>query len=156
MALVWKGRSAMKQRMDMRTEELSRLIVEFYERLSAWESIVVRGSGLTTTQNHLIEIVGHSGAIQMKDLAVKIGVTTGTLTVVVDRLEEKKLLKRVSHQTDRRSYLIELTEAGRKVFEKHHALHLDLTRNVLENLTDEEESRFWLFLKKVSESIPML
>jgi DNA-binding MarR family transcriptional regulator len=140
--------------MDTRTEESSRLVVEFYERLSAWESTVVRGSGLTTTQNHLIEIVGHSGAIQMKDLAVKIGVTTGTLTVAVDRLEEKNLLKRVSHQTDRRSYLIELTEAGRMVFEKHHALHLGLTRNMLETLTDEEKSRFSLLLKKVGESIP--
>jgi DNA-binding MarR family transcriptional regulator len=142
--------------MDMGTEESSRLIVEFYERLTAWESTVVRDSGLTTAQNHAIEIVGHAGAIQMKDLAIKIGVTTGTLTVAVDRLEEKNLLKRVSHQTDRRSYLIELTEAGRKVFEKHHALHLDLTRNVLESLTDEEKSQFRLLLKKVSEAIPVL
>lgn len=139
----------------MQTEELSRLVVEFYEKISAWEDAAVKGSGLTTAQNHTLEIVGYWGAIQMKDLAAKVGVTTGTLTIAVDRLEKKKLLKRVSHQTDRRSYVIELTEAGRRAFEKHHALHLDLTRNMLEGLTEGERAVFQDALKKASDSIPV-
>ena len=139
----------------MQTTELSRLIVEFYEKLSAWEDAAVKGSGLTTSQNHTIEIVGHSGAIKMKDLAAKIGVTTGTLTVAVDRLEDKKLLRRVPHQTDRRSYLVELTDAGQKVFEKHHSLHLELTRNMLEGLNEEERAFFQDTLIKLMASIPV-
>lgn len=139
----------------MPTEDLSRLIVEFYERLSTWEYAAVKGSGLSPTQNHMIEIVGHTGTIQMKDLAIKLGVTTGTLTVAVDRLEEKNLIRRVSHQTDRRSYLVELTEAGQQIFEEHHRLHLDLTRNVLKGLSAEEKNRFHALLKKVSDAIPV-
>lgn len=139
----------------MQTKHLSQLIVEFYEKLSAWEDAAVQGSGLTTSQNHTIEIVGHSGAIKMKDLAAKIGVTTGTLTVAVDRLEQKKLVRRVPHQTDRRSYLIELTDAGHEVFEKHHALHLELTHGMLASLTKEEQAVFQNVIGKLIDAIPV-
>ena len=85
----------------MKNEELAKVIIEFYEKLSTWEEGVVKGSGLTTAQNHAIEIVGHEGAIKMKQLAGFLGVTTGTLTVSIDRLEKKGLLRRVPHETDR-------------------------------------------------------
>ncbi|NQU64579.1 MAG: MarR family transcriptional regulator [SAR324 cluster bacterium] len=132
----------------MELQELSEIIVEFYEKLSGWEDSVVRGSGLTTSQNHTIEIVGHVGGIKMKDLAKKIGVTTGTLTVGIDRLEKKKLLKRVPHDTDRRSYLIELTEAGKRVYDYHHKHHLDLTRELVSEMTEEEQTIFCTALLK--------
>ena len=112
----------------MDIEELSKMIIEFYEKLSTWEEEVVKDSGLTTAQNHTIEIVGHAGTIKMRKLADKLGVTTGTLTVSIDRLEKKELLKRVPHKEDRRSYLIELTDKGREAFAMHHKHHLNLTR----------------------------
>ena len=139
----------------MQTKTLSHMIVEFYEKLSAWEDAAVRGSGLTTAQNHTIEIVGHAGAIKMKDVAAKVGVTTGTLTTAVDRLEEKRLLRRIPHQTDRRSYLIELTDEGQKVFDEHHSHHLELTRTMLAALTEEERIAFQKIIGTLIDSIPV-
>lgn len=132
----------------MDVEELSKTIIEFYEKLSTWEEGVVRDSGLTTAQNHTIEIVGHEGAIKMRRLADKLGVTTGTLTVSIDRLEKKELLRRVPHQSDRRSYLIELTDKGREVFEMHHNHHLSLTREMMTGFTEQEQANFHNALKK--------
>ena len=135
----------------MELEHLAKLIVEFYEKLSSWENAVVRGSGLTTPQAHTIEIVGHAGAIKMKDLAKKIGVTTGTLTVGIDRLEKKNLLQRRPHDTDRRSYLIELTPEGQRCFEEHHAAHVNMTRDILEGLDKEEQEYFARILEKMMD-----
>ena len=73
----------------MAVKTLARNIVEFYEKLSSWEHEVVRGSDLTPNQMHAIEIVGHEKSLRMKELAERLGVTTGTLTVTVDRLEQK-------------------------------------------------------------------
>ena len=84
------------------TAKLSHQLIELYERLSSWEQDVVKNSGLSTHQMHTIEIVGHSGSLRMKDLAQKMGVTTGTLTVMVDRLEQQDILHRQAHETDRR------------------------------------------------------
>lgn len=137
--------------MDLK--HLSKIIVEFYERLSSWEDSVVRDSGLTTAQAHTIEIVGHAGPIKMKDLAQKIGVTTGTLTVAVDRLEEKQLLVRKACETDRRAFLIELTPSGQVYFQQHHNVHLQMTRKIVADLTDEEQETFGTLLEKMLKKI---
>ncbi len=137
----------------MDIKHLSKIIVEFYERLSSWEDSVVRDSGLTTAQAHTIEIVGHDGPIKMKDLAQKIGVTTGTLTVAVDRLEEKKILVRKPHETDRRAYLIDLTENGHIYFKQHHNFHIQMTQEIVAGLTDEEQILFADILEKVLKRI---
>ena len=133
----------------MDVEELSKTIIEFYEKLSTWEEGVVKNSGLTTAQNHTIEIVGHEGAIKMKKLADKLGVTTGTLTVRIDRLEEKALLRRVPHKSDRRSYMIALTDEGQEVFKMHHNHHLNLTREMLTNFSEQELAGLYRALTKI-------
>lgn len=133
----------------MDVEELSKTIISFYEKLYTWEEGVVKDSGLTTAQNHAIEIVGHEGAIKMVSLAEKLGVTTGTLTVAIDRLEEKELLRRVPHKSDRRSYLIELTEKGREVFKMHHSHHLNLTREMVTDFSEREQADLYKALKKM-------
>lgn len=134
--------------LNMNTNELTELIVEFYEKLSAWEDSVVKDSGLTTSQNHTIEIVGHAGSIKMKHLAEKVGVTTGTLTVNIDKLEKMGLLKRVPHQTDRRSILIELTGKGKTVYQHHYNHHYKLTRAIVADLSKEEQIVFSSAIQK--------
>ena len=137
----------------MDIQELSKYIVELFEKLSHWEESVVKDSGLTTAQAHTIEIVGHAGPLKMKDLAEKMGVTTGTLTVGIDRLEKKKLLKRRPHDTDRRAYLIELTGAGKKCFEEHHRFHLHMTRELVSGLTREEQDCLGRLIRKMVDRI---
>ena len=132
------------------TAKISQQLVELYERLSSWEQDVVKSSGLSPAQMHTIEIVGHCGAaLRMKELAQKMGVTTGTLTVMIDRLEQQELLQRRPHQTDRRSYLIALTEKGRELFAEHHQYHQRLTEEITASLSREEQSMFSAILGKI-------
>jgi len=129
--------------------DLARSIVEFYEKLSSWEHEVVRGSDMTPNQMHAIEIIGHEKALRMKELAERLGVTTGTLTVTVDRLEQKGLIERQPHETDRRSYRVVLTPDGKKHFKKHHEFHVKLTEEIVSTLTPEELECFNTVLRKV-------
>lgn len=137
----------------MELKRLSEIIVEFYEKLSSWEDSVVRDSGLTTAQAHTIEIVGHAGSIKMKDLAEKLGVTTGTLTVAVDRLEKKDLLVRKPHERDRRAYLIELTPEGKEYFALHHQFHINMTEELTVDLDPEEIDQLGSILEKILKKI---
>jgi DNA-binding MarR family transcriptional regulator len=138
--------------MSGQVNDISRLshqLVEFYEKISSWEQDVVKSSGLSTAQMHAIEIVGHGVSLRMKELAGKMGVTTGTLTVMVDRLEEQGLLKRTPHATDRRSWLVELTAAGGKLFDQHHQYHLRLTEEITAPLSSHEQEMFTVLLEKI-------
>jgi len=136
-----------------RIDTLSGLLIEFYEKISSWEHDVVKGSGLSPAQMHTIEIVGHCESLRMKELARKMGVTTGTLTVMVDRLEQQGLLKRIPHETDRRSYLIVLTEQGQVFFREHHQFHLQLTRELAAVLSPDEQEQFSAILEKITHHL---
>ena len=135
------------------TEKLSHQLIELYGKLSFWEQDVVKNSPLSPAQMHTVEIVGHGAkggaALRMKELAKKMGVTTGTLTVMVDRLEQQGLLKRTPHETDRRSYLIALTEKGQDLFAEHHQYHLHLIEEITANLSTEEQTLFSTVLEKI-------
>lgn len=112
-------------------DRINHAIVEFFEKLSSWEHDVVREKGMTLPQMHTLEVLGIHGSMRMKELAEAMGITTGTLTVQVDRLEGREFLRRVPHETDRRAINVELTDQGRELFEEHDRLHLRLTEELL-------------------------
>lgn len=134
-------------------ERLSDLLIEFYEKLSSWEQAVVRDTSITLPQMHTLEILGQQSPLRMKELAAKMGVTTGTLTVGVDRLERQGLVARIPHETDRRSILVALTEAGRELYQEHHTHHLHLTREIQAALTPEETAQFEAILAKLTQAL---
>ncbi len=130
-------------------EELSKLLVEFFEKFSSWETGVVRGKPLTLSQIHAVEILNSQGALKMKELAEKMGVTTGTLTVLVDRLEKAGLVERRPHETDRRSIRVLLTDKGLSLAQEHHKLHRRLTQELTSSMSKEEISSLVGHLKKM-------
>lgn len=132
-------------------ESLSALVIEFYEKLSSWEHDVVRDSGLTLPQMHTLEILGQHSSLRMKDLAAKMGVTTGTLTMTVDRLEKRGMVAREHNVSDRRSILVMLTETGRSQYAQHHSLHLGLTRELAAALSEPELQSLKTVLAKVNQ-----
>ena len=133
-------------------ESLSALIIEFYEKLSSWEHAVVRGSSLTLPQMHTLEILGQHPSLRMKELAAKMGLTTGTLTVTVDRLEKRGLVSRVPHETDRRSVLVALTPKGQAIFEAHHGMHLRLTQELCASLSEEQAQSLRAILRTMNQA----
>lgn len=132
-------------------ESLNALIIEFYEKLSSWEHDVVRESGLTLPQVHTLEVLGQAPPMRMKDLAAKMGVTTGTLTMTVDRLEQRALIRRAPHASDRRSILVGLTDKGRELFQQHHNLHLGLTAELAATLSEAETQSLCAILAKLNQ-----
>lgn len=52
------------------------------------------------------------GDLELRQLAHEVGVTPGTLSGVIDTLERRTFVKRVSHPTDGRRVIIRATRAG--------------------------------------------
>ena len=132
-------------------EQLNHTIIEFYEKLSSWEQSVVRGKGVSLPQVHVVEILGVHGAMRMKELADKIGVTTGTLTVQVDKMVNAGLIQLRPHESDRRSILVELTAKGGGMYKEHDNLHLTLTQDITAKLDDAERRNLLSYLIKINQ-----
>ncbi len=122
----------------MSVEILSHQFAEFYDKISSWEYSIVKDSGLSPAQMHTVEVIGHNQNMRMKELAERLGVTTGTLTVGVDKLEKMGLVERKPHEKDRRSWLIVLTEKGKLMYEQHHRFHQEFTHEITSDLSNEE------------------
>jgi DNA-binding MarR family transcriptional regulator len=88
----------------------------------------------------------------MNELAKIMGVTTGTITVMIDRLGKKNLVKRSPHETDRRAYLLVLTEKGLQSYQEHLNLHLKLTQDLITTLDDKEIKKLDAILEKLNEN----
>lgn len=133
-------------------DDLAHQLVELYEKMSSWEHCVVRDQELTLPQMHTLEILGANGPLRMKELAQKMGVTTGTLTVLVDRLEGNGTVRRVPNPSDRRSYMVELTERGTGLYEEHDKLHAQLTSELVADMEPEEVATLARLIRKMNAS----
>jgi len=132
-------------------ESLNESLLEFFDRFTSWESSVIQSGSLKISDAHAIEILGHYGEMNMKELAKRLGVTTGTTTVTVDRLERGGFACRKQAASDRRSYIIELTDAGRAAYLEHHRHHLHLAHDLISNLGEQDAKFLLLLLRKAVE-----
>lgn len=71
-------------------------------------------TGFRLVDNEALRIVEQvEGPLRMTDIAVRLIVSKAGATKVVDRLEAQGLVRRTQDASDRRSYLVETTDAGR-------------------------------------------
>ena len=133
-------------------DELTQRLMEFYERFSSWEHGVVKETGVTLPQMHTLTVLGLGGPMRMKELAESMGITTGTLTVLVDRLEAKQHVCRRPHDSDRRSIIVELTPSGHALFKEHDRLHRRLTEEITSACPPEDRAALLRCLKAMNES----
>ncbi|MBF4354294.1 MarR family winged helix-turn-helix transcriptional regulator, partial [Vibrio anguillarum] len=102
-------------------------------------------------QIHTIEVLGIHGALRMKELAQKLGITTGTLTVQIEKLVNAKLIERGAHPDDRRSIVVTLTAEGQKIHRQHNQLHVELVKDLTRYLDANEETVLLNSLLKMNQ-----
>ncbi len=101
-----------------------RELVRCYQAFESYSSRHVRSLGLTSSQFDIIATLGNTPGMTFKELGEKTLITKGTLTGVVDRMEAKKLVRRVASTTDGRCQIVQLTPKGEAVFAEVFPAHL--------------------------------
>ncbi|EMN7346684.1 MarR family transcriptional regulator [Vibrio vulnificus] len=133
------------------SEKLNQTLTEFYDKMSSWEQSVVKETGYSLAQIHTIEVLGCHGALRMKELAEKLGITTGTLTVQIEKLVKAELIERCALPEDRRAIVVKLTEAGQVIHRQHNQLHLDLVRELTRHIDEEQQALLLSCLEKMNQ-----
>ena len=105
-----------------------RELAQAYHAFSAYSAAHVRQLGLTPAQFDVIATLGNTQGIPLSELAQKTLITKGTLTGIIDRLEEKNLVRREVPVGDRRSFLAVLTPAGEALFARVFPAHIAYLR----------------------------
>jgi MarR family 2-MHQ and catechol resistance regulon transcriptional repressor len=115
-----------------------RLLVECYHSFEHWSGTNIRTYGLTPSQFDIIATLGNTTGMSFKELGQKTLITKGTLTGVVDRLEAKGLVKRVTLLEDRRSTVVKLTAQGEAEFARVFGPHIEFCRQPFADYSDED------------------
>jgi MarR family 2-MHQ and catechol resistance regulon transcriptional repressor len=98
----------------------------------------------------VLEALLHKGPLLVNEIGRKILLTSGSITVAVDRLTAKGLVERRAHGTDRRARVVHLTRAGRKAITKAYADHAaDMERLASESLNRSERETLIRLLKQI-------
>jgi MarR family transcriptional regulator, 2-MHQ and catechol-resistance regulon repressor len=98
----------------------------------------------------VLEALLHKGPLPVNEIGKKVLLTSGSITVAVDRLETKGLVERRAHGTDRRARIVHLTKEGRKLATHAYADHAaDMERLASGSLTVAERKTLIELLKKI-------
>ena len=98
----------------------------------------------------VLEALLHKGPLPVNEIGKKILLTSGSITVAVDRLEKRELVERRAHGTDRRARIVHLTKEGRKLITRAYAQHAaDLEQLMSASLTTTERATLIRLLKKI-------
>jgi MarR family 2-MHQ and catechol resistance regulon transcriptional repressor len=114
---------------------LVRELVHTYQAFSRYSEQHVRELGLTPSQFEVIATLGNNPGLSMKEIGDRTLITKGTLTGVVDRLEQKDLLRREVPEGNRRSFTIVLTAAGEDCFNQVFTAHIAYLKERFNNLS---------------------
>lgn len=104
---------------------------------------------VTTAQMGIILRLFHGVAATAADLSCGMVVDAGGMTRMIDRLEEKDLIKRTRSKEDRRVVLIELTDKGRQLVDKLVPIVCDAMNHHLRGFSATEIAQFKDFLRRM-------
>ena len=108
-----------------------------------------RQNGLTMAQFAAMEALLHKGDLTIGALIAAVLSTSGNMTVVIRNLEQHGWVCRRENPEDRRSFLIGLTESGKKLITTVFERHMTLVGEALGVLTAEEKTTVLTILKKL-------
>lgn len=100
----------------------------------------------------VLEALLHLGPLPVNTIGKKVLLTSGSITVAVDRLEQQNLVERRAHPTDRRTRVVHLTPAGRALIEPAFAKHQRDMELAVAGLSKSERSQLVDLLKKLGLS----
>lgn len=110
-------------------------------------------AGLTISQFGVLEALFHLGPLSQADLARKILKSTGNITMVIDNLEKRGLVKRERDPEDRRYYAVQLTPEGKKTIGSIFPRHADQIVNGMNALSKAEQERLGELCRKLGKGV---
>nr|AFK79217.1 transcriptional regulator [uncultured bacterium F42-01] len=97
----------------------------------------------------VLEVVLHKGPLPVNAIGRKVLLTSGSITVAVDRLEAQGFVERRAHPSDRRARVVHLTSEGKRLITRIFAEHERDMERAASTLTASERATLVRLLKKL-------
>ncbi|HKW97924.1 MAG TPA: MarR family winged helix-turn-helix transcriptional regulator [Bryobacteraceae bacterium] len=120
-----------------------------YAALQAHAYQDIRSSGLGLSDFAVLEMLLHKGPAPVNAIGAQVDLTSGSISVAIDRLAHKGLVKRRDDPDDRRARMVHLTPRGRKLIERAFERHAAAMERATSGLSQTERAQAVRLLKKL-------
>ena len=147
----------MKRRYRGNQKEI-RALRTYVKLMRAAESVTARthrhlsSTGLTISQFAVLEALYQLGSLSQREIGQKILRSSGNITMVIDNLEKNGLVRRERSETDRRFFIVHLTDKGYHLINKIFPPHAAVIAEDLGVLTAAEQDTLGRLCKKLGLS----
>ena len=118
----------------------------------AARSLAAAPSDVTLPQYRALVVLATRGPQRPSDLAAELDVAASSITRLCDRLVRKKLVKRQVRPSNRREYMIEITDEGRAIVDAVTASRRRDIRRLLRRIPASRRQQLLVMLRELSEA----
>jgi len=126
------------------------VLTRTYKTLLDMDMRKISSYGLNATEFGVLEFLYNKGTHPLQQIGDRILITSGTITYVIDKLENKGLVVRRPSNADRRIVYAEITEAGQNKMSEILPNHYKAFVEALKVLSPTEKEQTIELLKKIS------
>jgi MarR family 2-MHQ and catechol resistance regulon transcriptional repressor len=145
----------MRKKIDTSSRGETRALNAYVKLMRASEALTrrihghVTEAGLTVTQFGVLESLYSLGSLSQREIGRKILKSSGNITLVIDKLEQRGLVKRKRSTEDRRLYAVTLTPVGLRVIKGMFPRHKARVAEEMQSLTGAEQEELSRLCRKV-------
>ncbi len=125
-------------------------LLEIFEYKSEYQR---QTSNIQPQDMYVLERIYFNKKLTIKDISKKYSIPPSTLTGIIDRLENKKLIKRFRTNADRRTIELVTTPEGSAIVEKHLEEDELFSTNFFNSLTETKKEKFKELLEELLQNI---
>jgi len=142
--------------MDERRKIIEKIFEIFFalrHKVDARMRLLFEEQQITHSQWFVLHIIEKKESMNIKDLAVLLGITSSAVTQVVDGLVKRGLLLRKRKPDDRRVLIVTLTQKSRSKFNSIKNKRIDAISSLFDAVDDCELKRFYEIMDKIVKKI---
>lgn len=135
-------------------DNVNLMIEDFYKVFYEIEELMLKQGikCLTTTELHVIEAIGND-SLTMHQLSERLGITMGTATVAINKLNDKGFIKRERSDIDRRKVFVCLSKKGGEALKYHDLFHKNIISKITKDLSGSELENFTNIFSKILKNL---
>jgi len=104
-------------------------------------------------QGRILTILKMQPEILQKELGYLLDISKQALAELINKLEKKGYIVREQSEEDRRSFVIKLTDKGRKAIDKGHIIDDDSVEQFFDCLNDEEQGNLIDYMERIMDNL---
>lgn len=127
--------------MSHSIDQINHYLVSIFNEVLDIEEDALKGSefsDLSISEMHTIEAIDLYAEHTSSEVAKKLAITAGTLSVAIRSLVNKGYVVRQRMEDDRRVVKLGLTKKGKLVYRLHNKFHREMVKRTIEGMEEDE------------------